>query len=657
MIDSSIKFKKLHIANFGPFYGEHVFDFEHEGGFNRIIGENLDYINEIGEGEAEDESQVTSSNGAAKSFFVKSIGFALFGKVPNGDKINIDLLINKEKGSDLCIKLEFSALDEEDVETYYRIERYRKHKKYKSRVILYKLNEDEWIDVSLAEKKLTQEHIESLLMMNFETFTKTSLLARDGARNFLELKTYERGQVIENIARSDKFFKYTIKIKTALRELRKDIDFERLEHAKVISAIDTLNNQIKKELSAKKNKRDNIFSSIENVENQLKEINEWNLQQDDLNEIDRYVEFLLEKKTKSLEFMAIKKDFESAEERFVTSEVDKERIDKKYKDQEDLISKLEDSDGIICEACGDIANKTEHLNHLENERKKLKDISNKLTESKLKSSKLYDECSVLEKEFDLEKKKLKKFLNRKFNLTEDVKGYVEVEFKKGNKISLMDEIKSHHDEISNLKSQLDNIFDVSNIKEMKKDIFEKKSELYIKDDIIKNLNKRLSMNEWFDSALDFRNENGIKQHIFAKLVPVFNTTLQTYLNIAYEGKMQVTFDTSFNESIIYNDLDYSYYELSTGEKAKLNLVINLAIFALTRINLKSINIMFLDEVFTSMDENAIKKFVQIIDKFYVKKSNLIVYIIEHSHGIEGAIKPKSKIFIKKQNNRSSIHLS
>lgn len=655
MIKSNIQLLEIKISNFGPFYGDHKFEFDDEGGFHRIIGENLDYANDIGASEAADEDQVTSSNGAAKSFFVKSIGFALFGKVPNNDKINLDSLVNKEKGYNMEVMLRFSIIAESTDE--YKVHRYHLHKKHKSKLLLLKKNDkDEWIDISFAEKKLTQEAIEGLFMMNFETFTKTSSIARDGARNFLELRSYERGLVIESIARSDKFFKYTSKIKVRIRELRKDLEYERIEKEKLKSSIDTLISQIRKDIQSKKQKRNSLLSSMQNTKNYLDEINMWGLKQEDHNEIDKLLDHLVEKKNKVNQLMLKKKDFENKKDLLDRLE---SKVETSFGAVESVEKKLNDtknSKGFICESCGEIANITEHNKHISNLEKELVYCKN-IHEKNLKEfDVIKKEYHSVEKIFEDAKVKMKKFLEFDVNLKDDIKEYVKAEFAKGNKQTYINEIKYQQSELQEEEKKLISILDVSSIKEMRNDIMLKRDELKAKENNISILSKRLSMNEWWDERLDFRNDNSIKQHIFAKLVPVFNTTLATYLNIAYENKMQVTFDSSFNESITYNDLQYNYYELSTGEKAKLNLVINFVIFSLTRINLKSINVMFLDEVFTAMDESTIKKFISILENFYVKKNDLVVYIISHSHGIENAFNPKSKIFIRKKNGKSSIYV-
>lgn len=656
MTKSLIQLKKISITNFGPFYGTHEFEFDSDGGFHRIIGENLDYTRDVGASEAEDESQVKISNGAAKSFFTKSIGFALFGKVPNGEKINLDSLVNKQKGSDLHVSLEFNIANESSYDSYV-IDRYHKHKIGKGKVVLRKLEGDEWKEVSLAEKKLTQEMIDSLLMMNFETFSKTSVLTRDGAKNFIELKSYERGKVIESIARSDKFFKYTTKIKTNLRELRKESEYERVEHAKLTSSIDTLKSQIKKEISSKKKKKKEIIAVINGVKEYIDEINEWNLQESDYEKINKLLDHLSEKRDRTFVLLNKKKDFEVATDSYRSGLKRLNELTDRIDELKQKLTDLELSDGIKCESCGEMANKTEHRRHIETVQDKLATAADERHELKKQTSKLNDSAELAGSKFEEAKKEMIQFLDVSFGLKEEVDEFVRAEYKTGSRtISIIDEIKEHQEILRKLNDDLIRNSDISSIKETISDIKAKKTEAFIKQEILDTLKKRISMNEWFDARLDFRNDNSIKQHIFAKLVPVFNTTLQAYLNIAYEGKMQVSFDSSFNESITYNDLPYDYYELSTGEKAKLNLVVNLAILSLTRINLKSINIMFLDEVFSFMDESSIRKFIHIISTFFMNKNDLVVYIISHSYGIENAFKPKSTIYIRKQNNKSSIHI-
>jgi len=84
--------------------------------------------------------------------------------------INKDNIINKDTKRDLYVQFDFMSN-----EIMYRIERYRKHKKHKNRLYLYKRINEEFEDISGVDNDHTQEEINKLIVLDINTFEKSIL--------------------------------------------------------------------------------------------------------------------------------------------------------------------------------------------------------------------------------------------------------------------------------------------------------------------------------------------------------------------------------------------------------------------------------------------------------------------------------------------------
>lgn len=94
----------------------------------------------------------------------------------------IDEVVNDIIGKNCCVKLDFA--------NGYTIERYRKHKSHKNRVIV-SLRGEPQLHVR------TQKAVDELLGTNYETYIKTVVLSNDSETGFVNLKPADRRHQIE----------------------------------------------------------------------------------------------------------------------------------------------------------------------------------------------------------------------------------------------------------------------------------------------------------------------------------------------------------------------------------------------------------------------------------------------------------------------------
>jgi DNA repair exonuclease SbcCD ATPase subunit len=94
--------------------------------------------------------------------------------------------------------------------------------------------------------------------------------------------------------------------------------------------------------------------------------------------------------------------------------------------------------------------------------------------------------------------------------------------------------------------------------------------------------------------------------------------------------------------------------LSTGEQKKMNLIVLLCILELIKLKHNNVNLLFLDEIFSSLDHASIYKVVDIL-KTFAKKYKMTVFAISHDPLPEEYF--DTKIKVEKLDHFSDLTLS
>lgn len=183
--------------------------------------------------------------------------------------------------------------------------------------------------------------------------------------------------------------------------------------------------------------------------------------------------------------------------------------------------------------------------------------------------------------------------------------------------------------ISNLKDLKDNYnkgTDSISINEINKNI-EK-----LESDNIKyenNLNRILNKIYKYEKLIDILSEKGIRKNIIRSVVEPINDHLSKYL-IELESKYSVKLDDSFDAIIKERFIDDIHIEsLSTGEARKINIAIALSYMEMVISMNKKTNILFMDEVFSSVDPDNIDLMLKVLRSFS-NRNKINVIIVNHT---------------------------
>lgn len=220
-------------------------------------------------------------------------------------------------------------------------------------------------------------------------------------------------------------------------------------------------------------------------------------------------------------------------------------------------------------------------------------------EDSIKSSQdSYDEA--LEKEFSVRKEKA--------SITE-----------KGNRI--MVNINSTKEELKKIKSAsaIQGLDSLKRISEETRDSIQDFSQERVKED---------KKSEWIKKIEDILGDRGVKQLALKTILPSLNgniSELMESLHLPYT----VTFDEDFNASVVHMGEEISTSTLSTGEMKKVDFAVLLSVIKLMKIRFSSINLLFLDEIFSSVDPDGVYTILNTLRKI-CDDLGLNVFVINHA---------------------------
>lgn len=172
-------------------------------------------------------------------------------------------------------------------------------------------------------------------------------------------------------------------------------------------------------------------------------------------------------------------------------------------------------------------------------------------------------------------------------------------------------------------------------------------------DLTKSESEKLKTDEknlWLKKLDDVLGEKGIKQMAIKTILPSLNSEIFDLLremNLDY----QVVFDEEFKACLYHMGLEIPVQTLSTGEMKKVDFIVLIAIMKLMKLKFSTINLLFLDELFSSVDPEGVHSILRILKK-NTREMGLNIFVINHApmpHEIFDW-----KLEVLKTNNFSSI---
>jgi len=215
---------------------------------------------------------------------------------------------------------------------------------------------------------------------------------------------------------------------------------------------------------------------------------------------------------------------------------------------------------------------------------------------------------------------LKKSFN---NLKDEVSGKVTEKRNILNEINKKEiELDTIKEDMTDLREKYDRNTESISINELNKNIEQ------LENDNVKynkSMEKLLNKISKYEKLVDVLSEKGIRKGIINTVVDPINEHLGKYL-IDLESSYNVRLDDSFDAIIKERYIDDIHVEsLSMGEAKKINVAIALSYMEMVLSMNKKTNILFMDEVFASVDDENVDLILKALRSFSINnKINVII---------------------------------
>lgn len=215
---------------------------------------------------------------------------------------------------------------------------------------------------------------------------------------------------------------------------------------------------------------------------------------------------------------------------------------------------------------------------------------------------------------------------------------------KGNKILV--NINSAKDEVKKIKN---NSVSSSALNSLKKIAEETRAGI---QDFSSDKSQEEKKSEWIKKIEGVLGDKGIKQLALKTILPSLNAHIAD-LMISLHLSYTVTFDEDFNASVFHMGDEISISTLSTGEMKKVDFVVLLSVLKLMKIRFSTINLLFLDEIFSSIDSDGVYTILNTLRKI-CDDLGLNVFVINHAPMPTEIF--NYKVDIQKRNNFSDLQI-
>tara|TARA_R100000900_G_scaffold90601_1_gene70369 strand:+ start:448 stop:2160 length:1713 start_codon:yes stop_codon:yes gene_type:complete len=519
---------------------------------------------------------IIGTNGAGKSTVLDALTFSLFGKPFR--KINKPQLINSVNEKDCKVEVEFTIGD-----TNWKVVRGIKP-------ALFEIYRNGSVMDQFAAALDQQKWLEqSVLKMNYKSFTQIVILGSSTFVPFMQLPANSRREVIEDLLDIKIFSSMNGILRDKIRIVKEDI--------KVLC--------LKKEsLTDKVQMQENFIEELENqaaqnIESKKKKVTEL------LTETDLYMK---QNAVTEENIFSHTKDQE-----YVTGATDKLRklgnLKGKISQKVSTITKDHKffTENTVCPTCNQEIEETLRINRINDAQTKAKELQSgyKELEEAIKGE------EERERQFTTLSKEISKLNNDISQNNARISG-------------CQRQIRDLESEVQNLTDQLAN----RNTEHEKLETF--KDNLKTTYDELSSKKDTIS---YYDFSYSLLKDGGVKSKIIKKYLPLINQQVNRYLQMM-DFYINFTLDEEFNETVqspIHED--FSYASFSEGEKMRIDLSLLFTWREVARMkNSVNTNLLIMDEVFdSSLDGFGTEEFLKII-KYVVKDAN--IFIISHKTGLE-----------------------
>lgn len=587
-----------------------------------------------------------SSNGSGKTTAMYVALFALFGELPDGSKG--DDVIKLDKGKNCLAQVTFKHLKHT-----FTVKRYRKDSEYKNKIILLKDDKD----ITLSTNKETDNKITELLGFGYDTFMNTIMFSPEKVDSFVSSTDKQRKTMLEELTNTN-IYKQAEKMvkddrleaRDSLSDVAKDID----NTTNLIEAQKGVWSQYKQNLTILDNQKNQLNSQIQELLPQTindvadtatldKLNNEIKSIKDDIDKLD-----LKPVNTANQAYM---------QQQQIANNLQKE-LKNKAQQVTDLINsykKLLNSKSPVCEWCGSVLDLDHKQKELTNIKQKIKDSLKEL--AGLKNDYKASQANLIKLKGDKDRENqanATKYQKSK-GLNDAYQAKQKQLYEYQSRINQQENAKK---QVTNLRNQLEQLEN----KKVEAPKQTDKNKLQTKlNQLNKKAEKLKTEIDHLDQLVKVYSDKGVKSQALSLVIPYLNDKLKDYLAVltdnninAYLSSTSKTKTGKTNNSISLNINSSSsgnqFEELSSGEKRRISIALNLAFMSYLSDQVGGINLVFFDEIFDHLDLNGVNQVVALLKKIDI--DNTIV--ISHNDDLKYNDNFDSHLVVKRIDNSSRL---
>lgn len=571
-----------------------------------------------------------------------AIPYAFFGQLPDGSKG--DDVVKQDVGNDCWVSLEFIQYGHT-----YKIVRYRKDSNHKNKVILYQDDSD----VTLSTNKETDNKILDIIGISFDTFLNSIMFSPERVNSFISGTDKQRKEILEELTNTNIYKQAESLVKEDYKSIFSDTKIlqSRLEKLNVVksyndsaeqsykNAVDFWNSQcdsLKKSIAqySESKKPDCNLEVLKTASEQAKHA------LDELATVD-YQNELNELNNAKYQFMEHKKQYEQVYEE--TSQL--------YKQYNDVLH----SDSPVCVTCGSKLDDKHRKTELYNLQQKM--VQNKQVLDKLKPVLIDEQHHFREakRAYQTKYDEYTQLASKRKNLTQH---YTEVYTQYSQARQAHNKYLQDQQLLDKAKKDYASII-VQKPTKPQLETFDHDTYTKLSEQIANNTDKLNKL----DNLKKVYSDKGVKASALSLVIPYINTKLDSYLRTLTDNTMtaHLTSTTTTKSGkqnaqiglvIDSNTSGNDYHELSSGEKRKIGISLNLAFMDYLKSQIGGLNVAVFDELFENLDNVGTNAVVSLLAS--IKDDIGSLFVISHNDELKYHSEFSHHLIVQKSDTTSTV---
>lgn len=568
---------------------------------------------------------LSADNGSGKSSLYFSLLYALYGKCPDGTKADEVIKHGSKGGTFTRVSLEINGKD-------YEVTRYRKDKEYKNKVILTCNGED----ITLSTDKETNDKIIDILGFKEDTLLNSLVFSPEQLNTFINATDKTKKAMLEDLTNIAVYRKAYTLVKEDLKEAQEGLSKAQEGQQHIIDlgnyqkALEEQWKQNKATLEGQKKKYLDYLSQTDQATLE-KEV----ASQTDL--VDHNKQALL-----NLNNQIDKLGINTTAPHLNEYNQARSLADRKYNVQKHTynqlqeifaqLKKVQNTPNAICSLCGNVLDAQHKQVEITNLTKQLQEGKQQYLSQKEEYNQAEDKAQQVKSIVEQEQASAKESLNKLKQLNSQ-KEKINAQMRQAT-LALqqaqqrLSQYQEAQTELSRLNQQV-----IEKPKELATDYH---SQLIKAQEQVNQAKDKIDKLEKLE---EIYSDKGVKAQALNQVVPFLNNHLAKALDILANGRLQasITSQTTNKSGKVTNKIDLSvntpkakktYQELSSGEKRRVGIAMNIAFMEYLQTQINGTNLIVLDELFDNLDQQGIDEVVELLSK--ISKDDMTVLIISHN---------------------------